>query len=41
VPRERLSASGYWRRGLTDEAWRASKRDWNAEVQADEAALQR
>jgi NADPH-dependent ferric siderophore reductase len=40
VPRERLSASGYWRRGLTDEAWRASKRDWNAEVQADEAALQ-
>ena len=40
VPRERLSASGYWRRGLTDEAWRASKRDWNAEVQADEAAFQ-
>ena len=40
VPRERLSASGYWRRGLTDEAWRAAKRDWNAQVQADEAALQ-
>jgi NADPH-dependent ferric siderophore reductase len=40
VDRERLSASGYWRRGLTDEAWRASKRDWSAQVQADEAALQ-
>ncbi len=36
----RLSASGYWRRGLADEAWRASKREWNAQVQADEAALQ-
>jgi NADPH-dependent ferric siderophore reductase len=36
VPRERLSASGYWRRGLTDEAWRASKKDWNNAVEREE-----
>jgi NADPH-dependent ferric siderophore reductase len=36
VPRERLSASGYWRRGLTDEGWRATKKDWNREVERDE-----
>lgn len=39
VPRERLSASGYWRRGRTDEAWRAGKRDWKADVEGDDAAL--
>ena len=36
VPRERLSASGYWRRGRTDEGWRAEKKEWNAAVEADE-----
>jgi NADPH-dependent ferric siderophore reductase len=36
---DRLSASGYWRRGRTDEAWRAEKRDWNQAVQSDDAAL--
>ena len=39
VPRERLSASGYWRRGRTDEGWRAEKKLWNAAVEADEGAL--
>lgn len=39
VPRERLSASGYWRRGHDDEAWRAVKRDWVAAVEQDDAAL--
>ncbi|MFC0002767.1 siderophore-interacting protein [Micromonospora siamensis] len=38
VPREALSISGYWRRGMTDEGWRASKADWNARVEAEEAA---
>ncbi|MEU7934440.1 siderophore-interacting protein [Micromonospora echinofusca] len=38
VPRERLSISGYWRRGLDDEGWRASKPDWNRQVEAEEAA---
>ena len=36
VPRERLSASGYWRRGRTDEGWRAEKKEWNDAVEADE-----
>ncbi len=36
VPPERLSVSGYWRRGRTDEGWRAEKKDWNAAVEQDE-----
>ncbi|GAB2933279.1 siderophore-interacting protein [Rhodococcus aerolatus] len=39
VPREGLSASGYWRRGRTDEAWRAEKPAWKAAVAADDEAL--
>jgi NADPH-dependent ferric siderophore reductase len=38
VPAERLSASGYWKRQLTDEGWREAKRDWNAQVEAETAA---
>jgi NADPH-dependent ferric siderophore reductase len=37
VPREQLSASGYWRLGRTDEGWRAEKAQWNAAVEADES----
>ncbi|MCX4388864.1 siderophore-interacting protein [Micromonospora peucetia] len=37
VSRERLSISGYWRRGLDDEGWRASKSDWNRQVEAEES----
>ncbi|MFJ8587050.1 siderophore-interacting protein [Streptomyces sp. NPDC093595] len=36
IPRERLSISGYWRLGQTDEAWRAVKRDWNAQVEREQ-----
>ncbi|ORT59978.1 siderophore-interacting protein [Streptomyces sp. CB03238] len=36
VPRERLSISGYWRLGQTDEAWRAVKRDWNEQVEREQ-----
>ena len=39
VPREQLSASGYWRLGRTDEGWRAEKGEWNAAVEADERAV--
>ncbi|MEH1102273.1 siderophore-interacting protein [Micromonospora sp. CPCC 205561] len=38
VARERLSISGYWRRGLDDEGWRATKPAWNRQVEAEEAA---
>ncbi len=33
---DRLSISGYWRRGDDDEGWRAGKRAWNAAIDADE-----
>jgi NADPH-dependent ferric siderophore reductase len=36
VPREALSISGYWRRGRTDERWRAEKADWNREAEREE-----
>ncbi|MFI7427510.1 siderophore-interacting protein [Micromonospora sp. NPDC049836] len=37
LPREALSISGYWRRGMDDEGWRSTKRDWNAQVEAEES----
>ncbi|MEU5883767.1 siderophore-interacting protein [Spirillospora sp. NPDC047279] len=37
LPLERLSISGYWRRGRDDEGWRASKRDWNRQIEEEEA----
>ena len=39
VPREAMSVSGYWRRGRTEEGWRAEKPDWNREVERDDAEL--
>lgn len=36
IAREQLSISGYWRLGQTDEAWRAVKRAWNAQVEAEQ-----
>ncbi|GAA4926767.1 siderophore-interacting protein [Streptomyces coeruleoprunus] len=38
IPRERLSISGYWRLGKTDEAWRAVKREWNEQVEREQEA---
>jgi NADPH-dependent ferric siderophore reductase len=38
VPLDRLSISGYWRRGMDDEGWRSSKADWNRQVAAEEPA---
>ena len=40
VPRELLSASGYWRRGRDDEGWRAEKREWVAAVERDDLGLE-
>ncbi|MFF9810284.1 siderophore-interacting protein [Streptomyces coeruleorubidus] len=36
VPREDLSISGYWRRGHDEDGWQASKREWNARVEAEQ-----
>ena len=35
---DRLSISGYWRLGVDDEGWRASKREWNAAIEQEELA---
>ncbi|MCL2734735.1 MAG: siderophore-interacting protein [Actinomycetia bacterium] len=36
VPRDRMSISGYWRRGADEDGWQASKREWNAQVEAEQ-----
>jgi NADPH-dependent ferric siderophore reductase len=36
MPLARLSVSGYWRLGVDDEGWRASKRDWTAAIEDSE-----
>ncbi len=38
VPRELLSASGYWRRGRTEDGWRTEKAEWASATEADDAA---
>jgi len=38
IERGKLSISGYWRAGLTDEAWRAEKREFNALMEAEAGA---
>ncbi|TPQ20496.1 siderophore-interacting protein [Streptomyces sporangiiformans] len=35
-PREDLSISGYWRLGHNEDGWQAAKRQWNAEVEAEQ-----
>ncbi len=36
IPREDLSISGYWRLGHNEDGWQASKREWAAEVEAEQ-----
>lgn len=38
IARERLSVSGYWRRGADEDGWQSSKREWNAEVEREQEA---
>ncbi|MFS8203696.1 siderophore-interacting protein [Streptomyces sp. CWNU-52B] len=38
VPREDISISGYWRLGHNEDGWQAAKRDWNAQVEAEQEA---
>ncbi|MFD8530326.1 siderophore-interacting protein [Streptosporangium canum] len=38
IPLPRLSISGYWRLGRDDEAWRSSKKEWNRQIEEEEAA---
>ncbi|WP_405009094.1 siderophore-interacting protein [Kitasatospora sp. NBC_01539] len=36
IPLEDLSISGYWRLGHNEDGWQASKRQWNAQVEAEQ-----
>ncbi|MEU5363649.1 siderophore-interacting protein [Streptomyces sp. NPDC005925] len=36
IPRESLSISGYWRLGHDESGWQASKREWNARIEAEQ-----
>lgn len=36
LPLDRLSISGYWRLGHDEDGWQSSKREWNAQVQAEQ-----
>ncbi|MGH3240421.1 MAG: siderophore-interacting protein [Spirillospora sp.] len=36
LPMERLSISGYWRRGRDEDGWQSTKRDWNMQVEEEE-----
>jgi NADPH-dependent ferric siderophore reductase len=39
IPREDLSISGYWRLGHNEDGWQASKRDWNAKIEAEQEGM--
>ncbi|MGY1722075.1 siderophore-interacting protein [Blastococcus sp. SYSU DS0533] len=38
---EWTSISGYWRRGDTEDRWQSGKREWNAAIEAEDAAIAR
>ncbi|NEE06368.1 siderophore-interacting protein [Streptomyces sp. SID7499] len=39
VAREDLSISGYWRKGHNEDGWQASKREWNARIEAEQESV--
>ncbi|MGX6608122.1 siderophore-interacting protein [Micromonosporaceae bacterium Da 78-11] len=38
LPMDQLSISGYWRRGLNEDGWQSSKREWNQQVEQEQEA---
>jgi NADPH-dependent ferric siderophore reductase len=38
IPAAQLSISGYWRRGMNEDGWQGSKREWNQAVEAEQGA---
>ncbi|MEU8610921.1 siderophore-interacting protein [Actinoplanes sp. NPDC048791] len=36
LPMTQLSISGYWRRGLNEDGWQSSKREWNQQVEREQ-----
>ena len=38
LPMAQLSISGYWRRGMNEDGWQSSKREWNEQVDKEQEA---
>jgi NADPH-dependent ferric siderophore reductase len=38
VPMPQLSISGYWRRGMNEDGWQSSKREWNQQVESEQGS---
>jgi NADPH-dependent ferric siderophore reductase len=36
LPMSQLSISGYWRRGLNEDGWQSTKREWNQQVESEQ-----
>jgi len=36
IPLDQLSISGYWRRGMNEDGWQSSKREWNQQVDQEQ-----
>ncbi|MET0234025.1 MAG: siderophore-interacting protein [Kibdelosporangium sp.] len=36
LPLQQLSISGYWRRGMNEDGWQSSKREWNQQVETEQ-----
>jgi NADPH-dependent ferric siderophore reductase len=36
LPMQQLSISGYWRRGMNEDGWQSSKREWNQQVEKEQ-----
>jgi NADPH-dependent ferric siderophore reductase len=39
IPLDQLSISGYWRRGLNEDGWQSSKREWNQQIEREQEAV--
>jgi NADPH-dependent ferric siderophore reductase len=39
IPLDQLSISGYWRRGMNEDGWQSSKREWNQQVEREQEAV--
>jgi NADPH-dependent ferric siderophore reductase len=39
IPTEQLSISGYWRRGMNEDGWQTTKREWNAQVEKEQETV--
>jgi NADPH-dependent ferric siderophore reductase len=36
IPPAQLSISGYWRRGMNEDGWQSTKREWNQQIEAEQ-----